>query len=50
MVKAFHDNGIKVLVDVVYNHTGEGGAWSPTDKTTYNLTACAAWTTRPITA
>lgn len=37
MVKAFHDNGIKVLVDVVYNHTGEGGAWSPTDKTTYNL-------------
>lgn len=37
MVKAFHDNGIKVLIDVVYNHTGEGGAWSPTDKTTYNL-------------
>lgn len=37
MVKAFHDNGIKVLVDVVYNHTGEGGAWSSTDKTTYNL-------------
>ncbi|MFC5513391.1 glycogen debranching protein [Massilia jejuensis] len=37
MVKAFHDNGIKVLVDVVYNHTGEGGAWSPTDKTTYNV-------------
>lgn len=39
MVKAFHDNGIKVLVDVVYNHTGEGGAWSPTDKTTYNITS-----------
>jgi glycogen operon protein len=37
MVKAFHDQGIKVLVDVVYNHTGEGGAWSPTDKTTYNI-------------
>lgn len=37
MVKAFHDNGIKVLIDVVYNHTGEGGAWSSTDKTTYNL-------------
>jgi isoamylase len=37
MVKAFHDQGIKVLIDVVYNHTGEGGAWSPTDKTTYNL-------------
>ena len=37
MVKAFHDNGIKVFIDVVYNHTGEGGAWSSTDKTTYNL-------------
>jgi len=37
MVKAFHDNGIKVLIDVVYNHTGEGGAWNPSDKTTYNI-------------
>ena len=37
MVKAFHDHGIKVLIDVVYNHTGEGGAWSSTDKTTYNV-------------
>ena len=37
MVKAYHDQGIKVLIDVVYNHTGEGGAWSPTDKTTYNI-------------
>jgi glycogen operon protein len=37
MVKAFHDQGIKVLIDVVYNHTGEGGAWSQADKTTYNL-------------
>ena len=37
MVKAFHGQGIKVLVDVVYNHTGEGGAWSSTDKTTYNI-------------
>ena len=26
MVKAFHDEGIKVFVDVVYNHTAEGGA------------------------
>lgn len=25
MVKAFHDQGIKVYVDVVYNHTAEGG-------------------------
>jgi glycogen operon protein len=37
MVKAFHDNGIKVFIDVVYNHTGEGGAWSSTDKNTYNV-------------
>jgi glycogen operon protein len=25
MVRAFHDAGIKVFADVVYNHTGEGG-------------------------
>tara|TARA_R110001583_G_scaffold56993_2_gene171449 strand:- start:928 stop:3237 length:2310 start_codon:yes stop_codon:yes gene_type:complete len=37
MVKAFHDNGIKVLIDVVYNHTGEGGAWVDGDSSTYNL-------------
>jgi glycogen operon protein len=37
MVKAFHDQGIKVFIDVVYNHTGEGYAWSQTDKTTYNI-------------
>lgn len=37
MVKAFHDAGIKVFIDVVYNHTGEGGAWDAADKTTYNL-------------
>ncbi|HEY0698244.1 MAG TPA: alpha-amylase family glycosyl hydrolase, partial [Micromonospora sp.] len=27
MVKAYHDAGIKVLVDVVYNHTGEDGEY-----------------------
>ncbi len=37
MVKAFHDQGIKVLIDTIYNHTGEGGAWTPSDKTTYNI-------------
>jgi glycogen operon protein len=26
MVKAFHDRGLKVFADVVYNHTGEGGS------------------------
>ncbi len=37
MVKAFHDAGIKVMLDVVYNHTGEGNAWSSTDTSTYNV-------------
>lgn len=31
MVRSFHDAGIKVMTDVVYNHTAEGGTWSPTD-------------------
>jgi isoamylase len=29
MVKAFHDEGLEVYLDVVYNHTGEGGNWDP---------------------
>lgn len=38
MVKAFHDVGIKVYIDVVYNHTGEGGAWGGSDGlTVYNI-------------
>jgi glycogen operon protein len=38
MVKAFHDAGLKVFIDVVYNHTGEGGPWGNTDgRTVYNL-------------
>ncbi len=28
MVRAFHDRGVKVYVDVVYNHTAEGGGGS----------------------
>ncbi len=27
MVSAFHDAGISVLLDVVFNHSGEGGIW-----------------------
>ena len=34
MVQAFHNAGIKVYMDVVYNHTGEGGTWTATDPTT----------------
>jgi glycogen operon protein len=30
MVDAIHDAGIEVILDVVYNHTGEGGATGPT--------------------
>ncbi len=31
MVKAFHDEGLEVYLDVVYNHTGEGGLWGDTN-------------------
>lgn len=27
MVDALHQEGVEVIVDVVYNHTGEGGLW-----------------------
>ncbi len=37
MVKAFHDRGIKVYIDAVYNHSGEGGAHSPGDTSTYDI-------------
>jgi glycogen operon protein len=30
MVKEFHDQGLEVYIDVVYNHTGEGGTWDGT--------------------
>ncbi|MEJ2686880.1 MAG: alpha-amylase family glycosyl hydrolase, partial [Gammaproteobacteria bacterium] len=30
MVKALHREGIEVILDVVYNHTGEGGGLGPT--------------------
>lgn len=36
MVKAFHQQNIKVFVDVVYNHTGEGGLWG-NDPSTANV-------------
>jgi len=44
MVKAFHKEGIEVILDVVYNHTPEGGSGGPTlslrgldNKTYYRL-------------
>ena len=37
MVQAFHNAGIKVYMDVVYNHTAEGGTWSGTDPTTATM-------------
>jgi glycogen operon protein len=33
MVRAFHDAGLEVYLDVVYNHTGEGGVWDGTGDT-----------------
>jgi isoamylase len=37
MVQAFHNVGIKVYMDVVYNHTGEGALWNSSDPTTANV-------------
>jgi isoamylase len=37
MVKVYHDLGLKVFIDVVYNHTGEGYAYRSDDTRTYNL-------------
>lgn len=37
MVAAFHAQGIKVFIDVVYNHTAEGGAWRGTTTDTFTL-------------
>jgi isoamylase len=37
MVQAFHNAGIKVYMDVVYNHTAEGGTWSNSDPTTATI-------------
>jgi len=31
MVRAFHEEGLEVYLDVVYNHTGEGGLWGDTN-------------------
>ena len=30
LIKAFHDNGIEVILDVVFNHTAEGNELGPT--------------------
>jgi len=37
MVAAFHNAGIKVYMDVAYNHTDEGGTWAGTDPTTATI-------------
>ena len=37
MVQTFHNAGIKVYMDVVYNHTGEGALWSTSDPTTATI-------------
>jgi len=34
MVRAFHDAGMEVYLDVVYNHTAEGGNWNGDVNTT----------------
>jgi len=37
MVKAYHDVGIKVFIDVVYNHTAEGGVWNSGNSSVMSL-------------
>jgi isoamylase len=37
MVEAFHQQGIKVYIDVVYNHTDEGSNWFGGDPNTYSI-------------
>jgi isoamylase len=44
MVRRLHREGLEVILDVVYNHTGEGQ--SPGTDTC----PCAVWTTPPTTA
>src|SRR5262249_43929172 len=39
MVKAFHDQGLKVYLDVVYNHTGEGNV----DRETGTIAPLQSW-------
>ena len=44
LVKAFHDRGIAVFLDVVYNHTGEGSPWVENNRLAakcYNLRCLA---------
>lgn len=43
MVAAFHAVGIKVYIDVVYNHTAEGGTFGPTRADT-----AKSWTMRGL--
>jgi isoamylase len=43
MVKTLHRAGIEVILDVVYNHTAEGGATVP-------RSASGGWQTKPITS
>jgi len=37
LTKALHDAGIKLVLDVVYNHSGEGGLWNAGDPSKANL-------------
>jgi glycogen operon protein len=48
LVKAFHDCGIAVIIDAVYNHTGEGGPYESDGKLAakyYNLRGLASQAT-----
>ncbi len=44
MVRAFHDAGIEVYLDVVFNHTAEGGHWAG-DRDTVGFTSLGGFAT-----
>ena len=48
MVKAFHDQGLKIYVDMVYNHTAEGDVDGTGD--IGRLFSCVAWTMQLTTS
>ncbi len=47
MVSAFHEAGIEVILDVVYNHTGEGGHQGPPTLSFRGASTTAAITGSP---
>ena len=50
LVKACHSAGIEVILDLVFNHTGEGGRGAPRSRCAGSTTRSITWSTRPPAA